>query len=64
MADPLMVGSVLYANEETILLTDGTLFVAPAGMHLPPFRNGTTLVIEYEVIEGLNVLTHVPELRW
>jgi len=64
MGDPLMVGSVLYANEETILLTDGTLFVAPAGMHLPPFGNGTTLVIEYEVIEGLNVLTHVPELRW
>ena len=40
MADPLMVGAVLDANEETILLTDRTLFVVPAGMHLPPSSPG------------------------
>jgi hypothetical protein len=33
-------------------------------MHLPPFLPGTTVVIEYEIIEGRNVLTHVPEPRW
>ena len=64
MEDPLMVGVVLDANEETVLLTDRTRFVVPAGMHLPPFLPGTTLVIEYEMIEGRNVLTHVPEPRW
>jgi hypothetical protein len=36
MADPRMVGAVLDATEETILLTDHTRFVVPAGMHLPP----------------------------
>ena len=63
MGDPLMVGSVLYANDETILLTDNTLFVAPAGMHLPVFPAGSVLVIEYKIIEGRNVLTQVPETR-
>ena len=59
----LMVGTVLYANDQTILLTDRTLFAAPAGMHLPTFRPGATLVIEYERLEGCNVLTHVPGVR-
>ena len=59
----LMVGSVLYANDRTILLTDRTLFLAPVGMHLPPFRPGATLVLEYERLEGCNVLTHMPEVR-
>ena len=59
----LMVGAVLYANEETILLTDGTLFLAPAGMRLPNYPAGTSLVIEYEVLDGRNVLAHVPEIR-
>ncbi|HET9924686.1 MAG TPA: hypothetical protein VFS98_11265 [Methylomirabilota bacterium] len=63
MADPLMVGAVLYADEETILLTDGTSFVAPAWMHLPAFHPSTTLVIEYEILEGRNVLIRVPEPR-
>jgi hypothetical protein len=61
MAAHLMVGTVLYANERTILLTDRTLFEAPA--HLPHFRKGVTLVIEYEPVEGRNVLTHVPAVR-
>ncbi len=63
MAAHLMVGAVLFANEDTLLLTDGTLFVAPAGMHLPVFPAGSVLVIEYKIIEGRNVLTHVPEPR-
>jgi hypothetical protein len=58
-----MVGAVLYANEETILLTDRTLFLAPAGMRLPHYPAGTSLVIEYEIFEGRNVLAHVPEVR-
>lgn len=29
-------------------------------MHLPHFRTGVTLVIEYEIVEGRNVVTHVP----
>jgi hypothetical protein len=32
--------------------------------NVPPFLPGTTVVIEYEIIEGRNVLTHVPEPRW
>jgi hypothetical protein len=28
----LIVGAVLFANEETLLMADRTLFVAPAGM--------------------------------
>ena len=63
MAVYLMVGAVLFANEETLLLTDRTLFVAPAGMHLPVFPAGSTVVVEYEILEGRNVLTHRPMLR-
>jgi len=59
----LMVGAVLFANEETLLLTDRTLFVVPAGMHLPVFPAGSSIVIEYEIVEGQNVLTHVPAIR-
>jgi len=59
----VMVGAVLFVNEETLLLTDGTLFVASAGIHLPAFPAGTVVVIEYEIVEGRNVLTHVPEVR-
>ncbi len=58
-----MVGPVLYANDTTILLTDGTLFEAPADMRLPRFLSGASLLIEYEVIESRNVLTAVPQVR-
>ena len=33
-AHHLMVGAVVFANEETILISDGTLFLVPAGMRL------------------------------
>jgi hypothetical protein len=59
----LRIGAVLFANEETILLTDRTLFVAPAGMHLPVIPSGSTVVIEYEIVEGRNILTTVPTIR-
>jgi hypothetical protein len=58
-----MVGAVVFADEETILMADGTLFLAPAGMRLPHCRAGATLVIEYEILKGRNVLAHVPEIR-
>ena len=51
------------ANEETILISDGTLFLVPAGMRLPHYPAGTTLVIEYEILKGRNVLAHVPEIE-
>jgi hypothetical protein len=54
---------VLFANEETIILAPRRLFIVPAGMRLPRYAAGTTLVIEYEILEGRNVLTHVPEVR-
>ncbi len=63
MAIGLMVGTVLFANEETLLLTDRTLFVVPAWMHLPVLPAGSTVVIEYDVVEGRNVLTNVPAIR-
>jgi hypothetical protein len=49
--------------KEMLLLTDRTLFVVPAGMHLPVFPAGSTIVVEYEIVEGRNVLTHVPAIR-
>jgi hypothetical protein len=58
-----MVGAVLFANEDMLLLTDRTLFVAPAWMHLPVLPAGSTVVVEYDVIEGHNVLTNVPAIR-
>jgi hypothetical protein len=63
MATHLRVGVVLFANEASIMLTDRTLFVAPAGMRLPHHPAGTTLVMEYETLEGRNVLTAVPTIR-
>jgi hypothetical protein len=59
----LMVGAVLFASQDAILLTDRTLFVAPAAMHLPVYPAGTTVVIEYEIVEGRNVLTSRPTIR-
>ena len=59
----LVVGAVLFANEDSILLTDRTLIVAPAGMHLPVFAVGSTVVVEYDILDGHNVLMHVPEVR-
>ena len=53
---------MLFANEATIMLTDRTLFVAPAGMHLPVYSAGSTVVIEYEILEGQKVQTQVPEV--
>ena len=58
-----MVGAVLFASEDTILLTDRTLFVAPAGMRLSVYPTGSTVVIEYEIVEGRNVLTSMPTIR-
>ena len=63
MAIGLMVGAVLFANEESLLLTDRTLFVVPVGMHLPRFPVGTTVVIEYEIVEEHNVQVHAPVVR-
>ena len=62
-AQHLMMGTVLFADEESILLADRTLFLVPAGMHLPHYRAGISLVIEYEIVEGRNILAHVPEVR-
>jgi len=59
----LMVGSVLFASEDTLLMTDRTLFCVPPGMRLPHYAAGATLVVEYEVREGRNVLAHVPTVR-
>jgi hypothetical protein len=63
MAVGLMVGTVLFASEGTILLTDRTLFVAPTWMHLPLLPAGATVVVEYDVVEGRKVLTNVPRIR-
>ena len=59
----LMVGAVLYADDDTILLSDRTLFAAPAGRRLPHYSAGTTIVIEYEVVADRNMLVAVPQIR-
>jgi hypothetical protein len=69
MTGPLP-GSILYpfylaarrpfcANGENILMVDRTLFLAP----VPRYPAGATLVVEYEILEGRNVLARVPEIR-
>ena len=59
----LMVGAVLFANEDTLLLSDRTMFMTPAGMHLPDLPAGRTVIVEYEILDGRNVLTNVPAIR-
>ncbi len=44
-------------------MTDRTLFCVPPGMRLPHYAAGATLVVEYEVREGRNVLAHVPTVQ-
>ena len=51
---------MMFANEEIVLISDRTLFVAPRGMHLPRIPPGSTVVIEYEIIARRNILTTVP----
>jgi len=63
MPGSLMIGTVLFANGDSILLTDRTLFVAPARMRLPVFPVGARVVVEYQIIDGRNVLTTVPGIR-
>ncbi len=59
----LVVGVVLIANADSILLTDRTYFEAPPGMCLPAFKAGSTVVVEYDIIEGRNVLAGLPGVR-
>ena len=59
----LVVGVVLIANADSILLTDRTYFEAPPGMSLPAFKAGSTVVVEYDIIEGRNVLAGLPGVR-
>ncbi len=57
------IGAVLFANEDSILLTDRTLFVAPAGILLPVFSAGDSVVLQYDILDGRNVLTALPTVR-
>ena len=59
----LVVGVVLIANADSILLTDRTYFEAPPGMSLPAFKAGSMVVVEYDIIEGRNVLAGLPGVR-
>ena len=59
----LVVGAVLFANADYLLLTDRTLFTVPEGMSLPAFVPGSTVVVEYDIVDGRNVLAHVPGVR-
>ena len=59
----LVVGVVLIANADSILLTDRTYFEAPPGMSLPAFKAGSTVVVEYDIVEGRNVLASLPGVR-
>ena len=59
----LVVGVVLIANVDSILLTDRTYFEAPPGMSLPALKAGSTVVVEYDIVEGRNVLATLPGVR-
>jgi hypothetical protein len=59
----LVVGTVLIATADSLLLADRTLFKVPDGMSLPAFAPGSTVVVEYEILDGRNVLVHVPAVR-
>ncbi len=60
----LMVGAVLFANENAHLLspTARSSWSRP-GCICPSCRLDPPVVVEYDVIEGHNVLTNVPAIR-
>ncbi len=59
----LAIGAVLFANEDSILLTDRTLFVAPSAILLPVLSAGDSVVLQYDILDGRNVLTALPTVR-
>lgn len=59
MAGGLMVGTVLFASEETILLTDRGPDLDASATSAGRRR---AVVVEYDVVEGRNVMTKVPAI--
>ncbi len=45
----LAIGAVLFANVDSILRTDRTLFIGP-GMLLPVFFAGDSVVLQYDIL--------------
>ena len=57
----LLPGELLAADDHSLRLVDGTVFLAPFGMVLPAFAPGTALRVEYTIIDGQAVLRTIPE---
>jgi hypothetical protein len=58
----VLPGELLHADDHSLRLVDGTVFLAPPGMSLPVFPLHASLRIEYTVINGQTILRRVPEL--
>lgn len=58
----VLPGELLHADDHSLRLVDGTMFLAPPGMTLPAFAPDAPLRIEYTVIDGQAILRRVPEL--
>jgi hypothetical protein len=58
----VLPGELLHADDHSLRLVDGTVFLAPPGMILPTFPPDASLRIEYTVIDGQAILRRVPEL--
>jgi hypothetical protein len=58
----VLPGELLHADDHSLRLVDGTVFLAPPGMTLPAFAPDVPLRIEYTVIAGQAILRRVPEL--
>jgi hypothetical protein len=58
----VLPGELLHADDRSLRLVDGTVFLAPPGMTLPAFASDVALRIEYTVIGGQAILRRVPEV--
>ena len=57
----VVLGELLAADDHSLRLVDGTVFLAPPGMVLPVFTPGTALRVEYTIMGGQAVLRTIPE---
>jgi hypothetical protein len=58
----VLPGELLHADDHSLRLVDGTVFLAPPGMTLPAFAPHVALRIEYMVIGGQAILQSMPEV--
>jgi hypothetical protein len=57
----VLPGELLAADEHSLRLVDGTVFLAPPDMILPAVPSDAALRVEYTLINGQAILRRIPE---